>query len=67
MFGLFALALMVVCTFMYFNELGLVKVLAFWGAYIVTGILPFVGVSPMMAGLGGMAVAGAFFVVAKSA
>ena len=66
-FGLIALALMVVLTFLYLNDLGLLKVLGFWGAYIATWFLPLIGIPSIVAALCGLGVAGAYFVTAKSA
>jgi hypothetical protein len=57
---------MVVLTFLYFGELGLKTVLAFWGVYIATWFLPLIGISSMVAALCGLGVAGAYFVTAKS-
>jgi len=57
---------MIVLTFLYFGDLGLMKVLGFWGVYIATCCLPLVGISSMFAGLCGLCVAGAYFVTAKS-
>jgi len=65
-FGLIAFALMIVLTFLYFGDLGPKKVLGFWGAYIATWFLPLIGISLMIAGLCGIGVAGAYYVVAQS-
>ncbi|MAR13612.1 MAG: hypothetical protein CL681_27010 [Blastopirellula sp.] len=67
MLGIIALVLMVTLTVLYFNELGLLKVLGFWAAYIATWFLPLIFVPPIIAGFCALVVAGAYFVVAKSA
>ena len=67
MFGLVALALMIAVTFLYAGELGLMKVLGFWGVYIATWFLPLIGIPGMVAALCGLDVAGACFVTAKFA
>ena len=67
MFGLIALALMVVLTFLYFSDLGLKKVLGFWGLYLATWFLPLIGISSSVAVLSGLGVAAAYLVTAKSA
>ena len=67
MFGLIALALMVVLTFLYFSDLGLKKVLGFWGLYLATWFLPLIGISSSVAVLCGLGVAAAYLVTAKSA
>jgi hypothetical protein len=66
MFGLIALALMIAVTIMFFSDLGIMKVLGFWAAYLATWFLPLVGLPGIVAALCGIGVAAAYFVTAKT-
>ncbi|WOO42589.1 hypothetical protein [Rubellicoccus peritrichatus] len=66
MLSLILLVLMIVLSVLFFNELGLKKVLIFNGTYWGVGVLLFLGVPGYVILLLHIAIVGTYWIVAKS-
>lgn len=66
-YEMLGIAFMLAITVLYFTDLGIVKILMFWGAFIGASYLPAIGVDAFLANICGFGVLMAYGYAAKTA